>query len=195
MRKTRTIFAGHVAVVALILLDVVIAPGSDDSRQPAALDTLFEESENIVQQRELRCKQLLAILADPENSAGDRITAAKLLGQLKCEAAIPALLQHIELQRPFDAETSPPLAAVLAQFGDAAMPEIISACLEEDRFVINGGALKGRSVLPYLHAIREGRMIESAHVYCVGLGAIHANDPERVRKIKGLVARLEKLRN
>jgi HEAT repeat protein len=169
-----------------LLLIVTSSLSGDAQEKEAPLPTEEEQLERaewmVPEYYDKVGKRLTATLADEEIPIRQRVQAAKRLGIMKYPPAIETLIRNNLLLDPdivISGNETEPLVAVnvLAQYGDAAVPRIIDAYLEEENE-------SGRSRL-YM-AIGNRR---TALVYAKGL-AVGIKEKDRSKRLEELVKRL-----
>lgn len=193
-----TAILGAAAVLAITCLIDVSARGNGEE-QASDEGALFDDGDKVVQLRDELSAQLEAVLAD-ETSPGsqgpsveERYRAAELLGRLQYTPAIPTLIRHVDLLPvAFSEPPLPRVADALALYGDAAVPQIVDACLKEDLFVIAGGIRANRGLFPLYYAIRKGETFETARTYARGIAAGIPDDAELAQKVRTFLEQLDK---
>jgi hypothetical protein len=195
MNERNSVFVRGFAAATLIviLLTVMALPSDEDQEQTMESEALLEDAEKLIRARDRLGAQLDVLLADESTSVYVRIRAAQLLGRLQYSRAISTLIRNADLYPPEISELiAPPVAEALAEYGDAAVPQIVEACLDEDLFLISGGTKSGRSLFPLYHALRKGGTLQTARRYALGIAATRQEDAELVEKVETFVKRLER---
>lgn len=131
-------------------------------------------------------KLLTATLADEEIPIRERVRAAKRLGIMKYPPAISMLIRHNQLLDPDvhaisdDWTVGLPCLCALIEYGDAAVPQVIDAYLEEEN-------RPDRSRLYSVISTQSTR--RAALIYANGL-ASDAKDKDRSNRLEWLIKRL-----
>jgi hypothetical protein len=184
------------ALIVILLLGMARLQDKDKNQnqeQPMEAEALCAKAETLIRERDQLGVQLDAVLADEDSPLEVRIRAAQLLGRLQYSPAIPTLIRYAHLYPLFVRELiPPPVGGALADYGDAAVPQIVEAVLEENRSLISGGVQSGRSLLTFYLALRSGGTMETARTYALGIAATRQDDAELVEKVDTFVRRLER---
>ncbi|MBX3321286.1 MAG: hypothetical protein KF688_14945 [Pirellulales bacterium] len=176
-------------VLGLAILSLVfgsVASIAEDSSVSDArlnkIDGLLTNARELALQRNEMCGVLIAQLRDVNLSAPARIRCAEALASLNCNEAIAVLIEFIELTDPSavrperSIENVYPCIPILAQYGDAAMPQLVKA------WVATGDSRKRTMILM---SLRHSTICSNAVAFAKGM-AIHSVD-------KGTTASLNEL--
>jgi hypothetical protein len=190
----RSIHYVLVCVLTVVSGIGLIAASANAKEEVETVNTelLFEEATIRADQRDRLGAELQKVLAAENASPGDRIRAARLLGRLQYLPAIPTIIRYVDV-RPLVAGTSrASVGMALSDYGEAAVPQIVEACLKEDLIVIRGGTKSGRSVGHFYREIRDGSTFRSARLYARGIATSRPDDPEIQAKVGVFLAQLDK---
>lgn len=180
------------AVVSLLLCLAAAGWLAADPAEPEA-PPIMNEAEDLIAARERIGKELIIVVADSDRPVPERHEAATLLGQLQYPPAIDALIQHVDLVDPASEvsevriDLARPIPLALADYGNAATPQIVDAYLAERD--------QGRRHLLYF-AIQRGNTADVALRYLRGGEPPDGDDNEarlKRQNMQELERRLEQL--
>jgi hypothetical protein len=171
---------------------IAASANAKDEEDTVNTELLFEEATIRADQRDRLGAELHKVLADENASPGDRIRAARLLGRLQYLPAIPTIIRYADLSPLLGGLSRPRVGHALKDYGDAAVPQIVEAVLQENRSLISGGVQSGRSLLTFYLALRSGGTMETARTYALGIAATRQDDADLVEKVDTFVRRLER---
>lgn len=137
----------------------------------------LSDAEELSKKAEELGNRLIKILADEKQLPGSRAKAARILSKLKFAPAIPVLVNNIRLSDP-SVESIPgkegnPLVCLLAlqAFGNAAVPQIVDAYLDECDPIENLSRNEDIKRRLLLAAIGGGRTSRVAMTHYAGFSA------------------------
>ncbi len=148
-----------------------------DNHKPKTIEVRLSENEilqlteSLTQHYDQIGKYWMNVLDDEDNDNASRVKATKALGQMKYNPAIPVLIKHIRLHDDSilgytESGIDFPASQALGQYGNAAVPQIVNAYLDD----------KDRKLsYDYLGSIWAGRTMAFAKTYLLGLQVLQDN--------------------
>jgi len=152
-----------------------LAEAQDSLDETTAVD--FSDAEELSKEVKRLGARLIKIVADDKQPPESRVKAARLLGELKFAPAIPTLINNISLvDRSLDGisgSEGDPLVCLIAlqSFGNAAVPQIVDAYLDEPDPIKNVSRNEDIRRHLLLAAIGGGSTSRVATTHYLGLSA------------------------
>jgi hypothetical protein len=171
---------GQTLVFGKILSVVFGFSAANLEAEQAGKGSLAARASELVEQRDALGAELLAVLNDERALDDRRAQAAELLGKLRYEPAIPTLIRYIDVMPSVTLSGGPPAAMALRELGDAAIPRVIEAYLQETN---DGSRRANRREYAFRIATGGGRNVQTAKLYVKGLAAETTN-PDVKRRIE-----------
>jgi hypothetical protein len=171
---------GQTLVLAKILSVVFGFSAANVEAEQADKGNLAARASKLVEERDALGTELLAVLNNESAPDDQRAQAAELLGKLRYEPAIPMLIRYIDVMPSVTLSGGPPAAMALRELGDAAIPRVIEAYLQETN---DGSRRANRREYAFRIATGGARNVQTARLYVKGLAA-ETTTPDVKRRIE-----------